>query len=303
MRKITTHLWYDKEAKEAAEFYVSVFGEESKITSTAVLNDTPSGSVDVVNFEILGFPFMAISAGPMFKFNPAISFHIMCSTPEKVDELWGKLVDGGIPLMELGEYPFSKRYGWIQDKYGLSWQLIYTEQAQTESQKVIPVMMFVGDVCGKSEEAVNFYVLVFNREGETAQSEVRAIKHYEEGDGSEDPNNVKYSDFSLLGMKFGAMDSSLDHKFAFNEAISFIVNCENQEEIDYYWEKLSAVPEAEQCGWLKDKFGVSWQIVPTRMNELMEGGDQEKIARVTEAFLKMKKFDIAELEKAADGVE
>jgi predicted 3-demethylubiquinone-9 3-methyltransferase (glyoxalase superfamily) len=151
--KITPHLWFDKEAKEAAEFYTSVFAD-SKITNVTTLHNTPSGDCDVVSFELSGQPFMAISAGPLFKFN---------------------------------------------------------------------------------------------------------------------------------------------------ESISFMIYCDTQEEIDYYWEKLSAVPEAEQCGWLKDKYGLSWQIVPTAMNELMQTNDEQKMARVTEAFLQMKKFDIAELQRAAEG--
>jgi predicted 3-demethylubiquinone-9 3-methyltransferase (glyoxalase superfamily) len=88
------------------------------------------------------------------------------------------------------------------------------------------------------------------------------------------------------------------HKFTFNEAVSFIVKCDTQEEIDYYWEKLSAVTEAEQCGWLKDRFGVSWQIVPTIMDELMGTKDREKLDRITQAFLTMKKFDIEALKNA-----
>jgi predicted 3-demethylubiquinone-9 3-methyltransferase (glyoxalase superfamily) len=99
-----------------------------------------------------------------------------------------------------------------------------------------------------------------------------------------------------------AMDSSAPHKFTFNEALSFIVLCDTQDEIDLYWDKLSAVPEAEQCGWLKDKFGVSWQVVPSIMNEMMASSDPQKAARVTQAFLKMKKFDIAKLKAAFDGV-
>ncbi len=153
MQKITPHLWFDKEAKEAAEFYTSVF-PKSKITWTTTLHNTPSGSVDIVTIELLGQEFMLISAGPLFKFN---------------------------------------------------------------------------------------------------------------------------------------------------EAISFMVHCDTQEEIDYTWEKLSAVPEAEQCGWLKDKYGLSWQIVPTIMNEMMRDKDEKKLARVTEAFLKMKKFDLATLKRAYEG--
>jgi predicted 3-demethylubiquinone-9 3-methyltransferase (glyoxalase superfamily) len=153
MQRIVPHLWYDKEAKEAAEFYASVF-PGSKITNVTTLHDTPSGDTDIVSFELFGQPFMAISAGPLFKFN---------------------------------------------------------------------------------------------------------------------------------------------------ESISFMVYCETQEEIDSYWEKLSADPEAEQCGWLKDKYGLSWQIVTKRMDELLESGTEEQVARVTQAFLPMKKLDIAELEKAYVG--
>lgn len=153
MPKITPHLWFDKEAKEAAEFYTSIF-PNSEITSSSTITDTPSGDTDIVSFELDGQAFMAISAGPLFKFN---------------------------------------------------------------------------------------------------------------------------------------------------EAISFIVSCKDQPEVDYYWEKLSAVPEAEQCGWCKDKYGVSWQIVPDSMNKMLSSGTPEQIERVTQAFLKMKKFDIAILERAAAG--
>src|SRR5262245_4732345 len=153
MKPITPQLWFDKEAKEAAQFYCSVF-PNSKITSATTLNKPPSGEFDVVAFELNGQPFMAISAGPLFKFN---------------------------------------------------------------------------------------------------------------------------------------------------ESISFMVSCETQAEIDRYWEKLSAVPAAEQCGWLKDKYGLSWQIVPSAMNEMMAKATPDQMARVTQAFLAMKKFDVARLQEAFDG--
>ena len=110
-----------------------------------------------------------------------------------------------------------------------------------------------------------------------------------------------FTDFMLEGQWFAARDSAHAHNFKFNEAISLMVNCDTQEEIDYYWEKLSAVPKAEQCGCLKDKFGISWQIVPTAMDKMMRDGSPEQIARVTQAFLKMKKFDLTELRKAHQG--
>jgi len=298
-QKIVPHLWYDKQAAEAAQLYSATFaevfpGQVSKIHNVNVLENTPSGSVDAVSFDLCGQEFTSISAGPYFTFTPAISFHVKCDTKEQVDALWEKLSEGGKALMELGSYPFSERYGWAQDKYGLSWQLMYTGSAVV-GQRITPVLMFVGDVCGKAEEAVNFYASVFKN------ARVDEIARYPAGMEPDKEGTVMYAPFTLEDQEFGVMDSAREHAFTFNEAVSLIVNCEDQEEIDYFWEKLSAVPESEQCGWLKDKFGVSWQIVPVGMNEMMSSGDKEKIARVTEAFLKMKKFDIAELERAAEG--
>lgn len=292
MQKITPHLWFDKEARQAAEFYASVF-PNSRVTNVTTLHDTPSGDCDVVSFKLAGQPFMAISAGPLFKFNPSISFTVSCKTKEEVDALWNKLIVGGKALMELDSYPFSERYGWLEDKYGLSWQIIVSAKGVAE-QPVSPVLMFVGDVCGKAEEAMNFYASVFKN------SKVKDIFRYENQPPDKD-GTVAHGLFALEGQEFAAMDSAREHKFAFNEAISFMVSCKNQEEIDYYWEKLSAVLEAEQCGWLKDKYGVSWQIVPAAMGEMMQKGAPEQIKRVTQAFLKMKKFNIAELEKAYKG--
>jgi predicted 3-demethylubiquinone-9 3-methyltransferase (glyoxalase superfamily) len=112
---------------------------------------------------------------------------------------------------------------------------------------------------------------------------------------------VKHAGFTLFGREFAAMDSARVHDITFNEAISFVVHCDNQEEIDHYWEKLSAHPEAEQCGWLKDKYGLSWQIVPAILDEMLGDRDRNRSARVTEAFLTMKKLDIGELENAYRG--
>ena len=293
------HLCFDKEAKEAAEFYVSVF-PNSKVINITQIHNTPSGDCDVVTFEIAEQKFMSISAGPLFKFNPSISFHFRCSSVEEVDSIWKKLAEGGTVLMELGEYPFSKRFGWLADKYGLSWQIIYTGD-QPIQQRVIPAFTFVKNVYGKTEEAVNFYTKVFSEKYSEPSSQVNTIMRYGKGMEPDREGNIQYSSFNLFGTEFVAMESAHDHAFAFNEAISFIIPCESQEEIDYFWEKLSADPKAEQCGWLTDKFGVSWQVWPTLIGEIMRSGDQKKIDRVTQAFLQMKKFDIATLKKAFEG--
>jgi predicted 3-demethylubiquinone-9 3-methyltransferase (glyoxalase superfamily) len=202
-------------------------------------------------------------------------------------------------LMELAEYPFSEKYGWVQDKYGISWQVMLMggggEGEQKIKQRIIPTLMFVGKQCGKAEEAINFYASVFDN------TRVGDILRYSKGEEPDKKGTVKHAAFILEGQEFAAMDSAHGHKFAFNEAISLMVHCENQNEIDHYWEKLSADPKAEQCGWLKDKYGLSWQIVPNLMDEMLtEDNDKNKnkIARVTEAFLQMKKLDITKLKMA-----
>lgn len=300
MQKITPHLWFDKEAKAAAESYVKIFAD-SKITSSSVVYDTPSGDCDIMAFELCGQPFMAISAGPVFKINPSISFQVKCATKEEVSKLWEALSEGGMALMPLQAYPFSEFYGWVQDKYGVSWQLSYTADQPIE-QKIVPALTFVGGAYGKVEEAMGCYVEIFKQAPAAARSELPSsatvMMRYAAGEAPDTEGKVKYATFQLRGQEFGAMESAYDHKFSFNEAISLLIPCENQTEIDYFMSKLSAVPEAEQCGWVKDAYGVSWQVWPTALGRMMSEGTPEQVAAVTKAFMVMKKFDIAALEEA-----
>ena len=293
MQKITPHLWFDREALEAAGFYISVF-KDSIQNSTTKLHGTPSSRVDIVSIDLMGQEFTLISAGPFFKFNPSVSFLVACREKSDVDMLWEKLSEGGSALMELGQYPFSERYGWVQDRYGLSWQIMFMGGYDIK-QNITPTLMFTDKQWGKAEDAINFYDSVFR------DSEVRDILRYRKGEEPDRVRTIKHASFRLGGMEFAAMDSARVHDFAFNEAISFVVHCETQDEIDYYWERLSADPQAEQCGWLKDRYGVSWQIVPTILEQMLRDQDGEKVARVTEAFLKMKKFDIEALVRAYKG--
>lgn len=300
MQKIVPHLWFDKQAKEAAEFYISLF-PDSKITNVTTLHGTPSGDADIVSFTLWGYEFMSISAGPYFTFNPSISFMVNFDPAQdseaknRIDEIWNKLADGGKILMPLDTYPFSERYGWIQDKYGLSWQLILTNADGEKRPPIIPSLLFVENMCGKAEEATNFYVSTFKN------TKRGMIARYGAGMEPDKEGTIMFTDFTLENQWFAAMDSAREHDYHFNEAVSFIVNCETQEEIDEYWKKLSAVPEAEQCGWLKDQYGVSWQIVPTTMNDMMSKGTKEQIDRLTQAFLPMKKFDIQKLKDTFEG--
>jgi predicted 3-demethylubiquinone-9 3-methyltransferase (glyoxalase superfamily) len=296
MQKIIPHLWFDKEAKEAARFYTGLFGKNSSILHESVIEDTPSGAVDVVSFTLWGYEFASISAGPLFTFNPSISFTAVCDSKEEVDRLWAALSEGGKAMMELGEYPFSTYYGWVSDRYGLSWQIILDDGHYAYRHKITPSLLFVGDVAGRAEEAMQHYASVF------PDSSLGDMARYPAGMEPDKEGTIMHGSVTLAGQEFFFMDSAhKEHAFSFNEAVSLMVRCDSQEEIDRYWSALSAVPEAEQCGWLKDKFGVSWQIVPKDMDEMMRNGTPEQKARVTKAFLSMKKFDLAALRAAYEG--
>lgn len=297
MQKIIPHLWFDKEAEQAAKFYTSVF-KKGKILEKSYypeagkeIHGMDAGTVLTVDFEIEGYNLIALNAGPHFKFTPAISITVHYETPEEVDEVWNKLIEGGEALMPLDSYFFSKRYGWVKDKYGLTWQLIYVEEKI--DFKVMPSLMYVKDMAGKAQEAMDYYISIFKN------SKIGRIERYGAGQEPDKEGTVIYGDFFLEGQKFAAMDSAHDHKFTFNEAVSLLVLCKTQKEIDYFFKKLSAVPESEQCGWVKDKYGVSWQIVPEGMGKIINNPDKKKANKAMEAMLKMKKLDIKKLKKAA----
>ena len=273
-------LWFDGKAKEAASFYCSII-KNSKITT-----DTPM----VVMFELGGKKFMGLNGGPMFTINPSISIFILCESINETNEVWNKLIDGGKALMPIDKYPWSERYGWLQDKFGLTWQVSVVNKAG-DKQQITPSMLFTDKQFGRAEEAIKFYTSVFDN------SSIDPLIHYPDGD----PNagKVMFAEFKLNQYPVIAMDGPGDHKYTFNEGVSFVVNCETQKEIDYYWDKLTANGgEESMCGWLKDRFGVSWQIVPSFIGKLMS--DKEKAPRVMEAVMKMKKLDIAKMLQAAE---
>ncbi|HET8709690.1 MAG TPA: VOC family protein [Candidatus Saccharimonadales bacterium] len=292
---IQPSLWFDDKCEEAMNFYISVF-PGSKISSIEYYPKNAAdphlkgmdGKVLHGEFELCGRQFVALDGGPVFTFNPSKSFIVNCDTAAEVDAIWEKLSDDGNVLMELGEYPFSPHYGWIQDKYGLSWQLLQGKPDGDKRPGIVPSIMFIHANAGQAEAARDFYLSVFK------PSQAGNLWPYEPGTAPDDVSKVAYEDFQLLGEWFAAMDAGRDmHDFDLNEAVSFVINCKDQTEIDYYWGKLSDVPEAEQCGWCKDKFGISWQIIPENMGELVS------TPAAMEAMMKMHKIDIAALENAA----
>jgi predicted 3-demethylubiquinone-9 3-methyltransferase (glyoxalase superfamily) len=279
-QKITPNLWFAGNAQEAVDFYSSAFHGSRILTKSYYPKSAAEGLADfqlefagkvlTIEFELGGQRFVAINAGPEFMPNPSISFMVNFDSSvddrarDHLDELWQKLSDGGQVLMPVDSYPFSQRYGWVKDRYGVTWQLILTDPAGEPRPFIVPSLLFTGQNQNRAEEAINFYVSVFK------DAKIGALNYYPEDIGPAKAGALMFGDFMLANQWFAAMDSAVEHHFSFNEAISLAVSCKNQAEIDFFWEKLSDDPQFEQCGWCKDKFGLSWQIVPENIDELVE---------------------------------
>ncbi|MDX2106470.1 MAG: VOC family protein [Candidatus Melainabacteria bacterium] len=290
MDKIRPCLWFDNQAEEAAKFYCSVF-PNSKMGTIARYGEhsskasgRPKDSVMTVLFEIDGLEIMGLNGGPHFKINPSISLFVTLDSADKVVELHKKLMDGGSELMPLDKYFFAEKYAWVQDKYGVSWQLF----SHNEAKPPRPCLMFCGPRVGKCEEALRLYTSIFD------DSEIEFMHRYEEG---EHKGQIMHSAFKLNGQGFVAMDGAGPHAFSFDEGVSLAACCNTQAEIDKLWRALGEGGEIQQCGWLKDKFGVAWQIAPSLMDEIMK--DPKRGEKAMEAVLTMKKLEIKELELAA----
>lgn len=286
----TTCLWFNGEGREAAEFYTQLFSDAKVSQVVDNPGGLPSGKKDQelsIAFSLCGQSFLALNGGPHYKINPSISFIINCKSEEEVDHFWDGLTPGAKIMMPLNKYSFSKKYGWVADRFGISWQVMFSKEFP---QKIMPSLIFTGDLCGRAEEALNYYVSLF------PGSHTGGIMRREENQPPDKKGTVMFEDFNLSGYWFTAMDSAHNHGFQFTPAISFIVHCKTQEEIDYYWNHFTDEGRESQCGWLVDKFGVSWQIIPSGLQELLKNPERAK--RVFPELMKMKKLDIDVLEKA-----
>lgn len=279
-QKIIPNIWLEENIQEAVDFYVSAFPDSKIISTVNYPNSAEEGLADfqldmagkvlTIDFQLGGLRFTAINGGPAFKFTPSISLMVNFDPSrdeqarEHLDKLWDKLIDGGEVLMPLDAYPYSKRYGWVKDRYGLTWQLILADPGGDPRPFIIPSLLFSGSNTNRAEEAINFYTSVFQ------DAKPGILARYEQDSGPAKAGSVMFADFTLAGQWFAAMDSSVEQNFTFNEAVSLAVTCKDQAEIDYFWKKLSKVPESEQCGWCKDGYGLSWQIVPENVEELLK---------------------------------
>jgi predicted 3-demethylubiquinone-9 3-methyltransferase (glyoxalase superfamily) len=196
--------------------------------------------------------------------------------------------------MPLGKYDWSSKYAWVEDKYGVSWQL--DVDPVNSRQKIVPALLFNGAKSLRIKEAINFYTSVF------PDSKILLESLYDKSAGLPE-GTLLFAQSKLSGYLFNMMSSTMEHGFDFNEAVSFMIHCDSQEEVDYYWEKLTTDGQEQPCGWVKDKFGVSWQVVPSEIDEMMTTNDKVQLGRVTDAMLKMKKFDIEKLRKAYNNKE
>jgi predicted 3-demethylubiquinone-9 3-methyltransferase (glyoxalase superfamily) len=296
-QKITPFLWFDDRAEEAMNFYVSIF-PNSEINQLKKwpektpfpAESTKPGTVQQGVFTLDGLQFCAFDAGPMFRFNPSISFFAVFETDTEINTLWKQLIDGGEALMPLDRYDWSERYGWVTDRFGVTWQLMKGTLSDV-GQRITPLIMFSGNQRGNAEEAMNLYMSLF----EDSTSDM--VSRY--GKGTSVPEHmINHARFHLANQGFMVMDNGTEHQIPFTEAISFYVNCKDQKEVDYFWNKFTEEGSESVCGWLKDKFGVSWQIVPKFLTEKLVLDEPEKRQKLFEAINQMKKLDVAKLEEA-----
>lgn len=271
-------LWFDGKSRDVARFYEATFPDAWIL----------GGTSPIVEVQVGDLKLTLLDGGPGYTVNPAMSFFYNCDGVGCIDTLWKALVEGGSVLMALDEYPFARRYGWVADRFGVNWQLCLP--SGTPRQKVFPSLLFTQDRCGRAEEALRFTTSVF------PDSSVGTISRYGPGQAPDREGTVNYGEFCLGGQWFTAMDSAYPHQFTFTAGTSLVVTCDTQAEIDRLWGLLTDGGSEVRCGWLEDRFGVSWQVVPRVLGELM--ADPTRSERVVQTFLGMKKLDIEALLRA-----
>jgi predicted 3-demethylubiquinone-9 3-methyltransferase (glyoxalase superfamily) len=301
---IVPNIWCNRNAEEVGAFYASAFENahaevESRYPEEGLLDFQRefAGLPLTVTLTISGTRFTLINAGDEFHPNPSVSFllnfdPLLFDGSEEqarasMDRLWDRLIDGGAALMPLGEYPFSRRYGWVQDRYGVSWQLMLTDPAGDPRPFIIPALMFDGPAQDRAAEAADFYVSLFSES--PGGAEVGNRYPYGVPTGKASAEALSFGEFRIGEQWFMVADNGSGFDHGFGNGVSLEVYCRDQAEIDRLWAALSTVPEAEQCGWCVDRFGLSWQVVPENMAELMERPN------AYEHILQMKKIVIAEL--------
>lgn len=269
---------FERGAAEAGAFYAELFGGTSR-------EDNPF----VTMADVFGGKLMLLNYGMPIEKTPALNLHLNIDDDAEVDRIFNGLKEGGRELMPLGSYPWSPRYGWVNDKFGTSWQ-VYGTGGATQPQTLVPSLMFVGNKLGKCSEAMSLYTSTF------PQSRINGAKKDEKG-------NVIHADFEINGYHLYAMDSDGPHAFDFNNGVSILVETNDQAETDRYWESLLSDGGKEmQCGWLEDRFGVRWQIAPKPILRMVtDKSNPEAAQRAIAEMMKQVKLEIAPIEAAYNG--
>lgn len=293
MKKIIPYFWFNQNGEEAVAFYTGIFknsstGRVQRFDKLgAEISGMPEGAVLSIDFQLCGQDFVALNNKDYFKFSPAVSMMVTSNSIDEVNQLWDKLSKGGTVMMELGEYPFSQRYGFLEDRFGVSWQIIFNG----EEQKIIPSLLFVGKKFGRAEEAMNFYVSLFK------DAKVVATERYGKGEQVKE-GTLKFGMFTIGDQEFTLMDGPGEHGFDFTGAISLLIDCESQAEIDHFWSRFGEGGQEMPCGWIADKFGINWQVFANSLGQYLDGPDPVRSARAMQAMYGMKKIDMAEIKQA-----
>lgn len=277
--KITPCIWFNGGAGDAGKLYCAAF-KSARITSQSPF---------VTGIEVAGQSFTLLDGGPQYKPNASISFYVGCESKDEFDQAWKALTASGRVVAAPSQTSWSERYGYVIDAYDVSWQL-GVQRAGDVQQKITPYLMFTGNEYGHAEEAMNLYATVFNA------SMPEGIIRYGDQDAPDTPGYVRHAELEFKNRRFMFADIASD-VVPFTEGVSLTIHCENQEEVDYYWYKLVEGGKESRCGWLKDRFGVSWQIVPTILTKLMS--DPAKAGKAAKAFMTMRKLDIEQIVQAS----
>lgn len=293
--RIISNLLFDHQALEAASYYAKLFpaGRISNIIyypedGLPEFQRDLAGRPQAVEFEIGGVYMRAVNAGQECAANASMSFLVNFDpsrdplAEENLESIWFALAFEGEVLVDLCSTFFSPRYGWVKDRYGHSWQLILTNPEGEPRPNVIPSLSFGGPQQNLAREALEHYASVF------AGARLGTTIPYGQQRGPATAEALQFGEIEVYSQWFAMMDSAAPRDFSFTEAVSFQINCADQQEIDRLWAALSAFPEAESCGWCKDRFGVSWQIVPEEMEQLMA------LPGAYQKMLGMKKLVIAD---------
>ena len=266
---------FEREAADAGTFYADLYGGTAS-----------SENPFVTMVDVFGQKLMLLNYGMPIDKTPALNLHLKIDDDAEVDRIFSALKEGGRELMPLGSYPWSPRYGWVNDRFGTSWQ-VYGTGGATQPQTLVPSLMFVGDKVGKCSEAMELYTSTF-------------LNSRSNGAKKDDKGNVMHADFEIDGYHLYAMDSEGPHAFHFNNGVSMLVLTDDQAQTDHYWSSLLAGGGKEmQCGWLEDRYGVRWQIAPKAIIAMVgDNANPEKQQRAIAEMMKQIKLEIAPIEAA-----